>query len=216
MTYLLPPLNALRSFEAAARHRSFTRAALELGVTAGAVGQQVRALELLLGVRLFDRVHTQLVLTESGRAYVPALRDAFERLSTATSALRPSHAAVVRLGVRAGVTLKGPRGLLARIESFRATVGASAAIVVRISQPAGLHALIEGKVDMAIDRGVARQPGYRCDPVVDAEWTDDNDVVVSPDGTADCPEVAALRGWLTAPARNRPASAAQLLDKATA
>ena len=64
MTYLLPPLNALRSFEAAARHRSFQRAALELHVTAGAIGQQVRALEDLLGVELFKRVHNRLVLTD--------------------------------------------------------------------------------------------------------------------------------------------------------
>ena len=58
MTYLLPPLNALRAFEAAARHLSFKQAAHELHVTAGAVSQQVRLLEERLGVQLFRAVDT--------------------------------------------------------------------------------------------------------------------------------------------------------------
>jgi LysR family transcriptional regulator, glycine cleavage system transcriptional activator len=60
MTYLLPPLNPLRAFEAAGRHLSFTLAARELHVTPGAVGQQVKVLEDRLGVRLFERLHKQL------------------------------------------------------------------------------------------------------------------------------------------------------------
>jgi DNA-binding transcriptional LysR family regulator len=58
MTYILPPLNALRAFEAAARHLSFKLAAHELHVTPAAVGQQEKALEVRLGVRLFERLHT--------------------------------------------------------------------------------------------------------------------------------------------------------------
>src|SRR5437879_9730233 len=73
MTYILPPLNALRAFEAAARHLSFKLAAHELHVTPAAVGQQVKALEARLGVRLFERLHKQLVLTEAGQAYLPAM-----------------------------------------------------------------------------------------------------------------------------------------------
>ena len=57
MTYVLPPLNALRAFEAAARHLSFKLAAQELHVTPGAIGQQVKALENRLGVQLFERLH---------------------------------------------------------------------------------------------------------------------------------------------------------------
>jgi hypothetical protein len=64
---------------------------------------------------------------------------------------------------------------------------------------------------MAVDRGVTRQPGYRCDPVADAQWADD-DVVISPDDTADCPQRAAARGWLAGPAQNR----GERLGKATA
>jgi hypothetical protein len=67
MTYRLPPLNALRAFEAAARHLSFKAAAGELRVTPGAISQQVRSLESILGVKLFDRVHQGLMLTEAGR-----------------------------------------------------------------------------------------------------------------------------------------------------
>ena len=70
MTYLLPPLNPLRAFEAAARHLSVKLAAHELHVTPGAVGQQVKALEDRLGVRLplFERLHKQLILTSAGRS----------------------------------------------------------------------------------------------------------------------------------------------------
>src|ERR687883_495078 len=73
MTYILPPLNALRAFEAAARHLSFKLAAHELHVTPAAVGQQVKALEARLGVRLFERLHKQLILTEAGQAYLPGI-----------------------------------------------------------------------------------------------------------------------------------------------
>ena len=70
MTYILPPLNALRAFEAAARHLSFKLAAHELHVTPAAVGQQVKALEERLGVRLFERLHKQLILTPAGLIFL--------------------------------------------------------------------------------------------------------------------------------------------------
>ena len=66
----LPPLNALKAFEAAARHESFTRAAEELFVTQGAVSHQVKALEAELGVKLFNRERQRLVITEAGRQYL--------------------------------------------------------------------------------------------------------------------------------------------------
>ena len=77
MTYLLPPLNPLRAFEAAARHLSFKLAAHELHVTPAAVGQQVKVLEDRLGVRLFERLHKQLVLTTAGQEYVAAVQKGF-------------------------------------------------------------------------------------------------------------------------------------------
>ena len=78
----LPPLNALRAFEAAARHLSFTRAAEELCVTQAAISHQVKGLERRLGAALFRRSHRGLVLTDEGLALAPALWEAFGRIDT--------------------------------------------------------------------------------------------------------------------------------------
>lgn len=75
------PLNALRAFEASARHLNFTRAALELCVTQGAVSHQVAQLEARLGVRLFARLPRGLALTAEGQALAPLLAEAFDRIS---------------------------------------------------------------------------------------------------------------------------------------
>lgn len=74
------PLNALRAFEAAARHLNFTRAAIELCVSQGAVSHQVAQLERRLGVTLFRRLPRGLALTDEGQALVPVLADAFDRV----------------------------------------------------------------------------------------------------------------------------------------
>jgi LysR family glycine cleavage system transcriptional activator len=84
----MPPLNALKAFEAAARHASFARAAEELGVTPAAVSHQVKALEAWLGAPLFARRAQGLGLTELGRATLPALSAAFDALGRAVQALR--------------------------------------------------------------------------------------------------------------------------------
>jgi len=100
MSYRLPPLNGLRAFEAAARHLSFTRAADELSVTPGAVSQQVKNLEEMLGVALFQRLHRGLVLTPSGETYLPEISDALERISAATDGVaRSLKGRTLRLGV---------------------------------------------------------------------------------------------------------------------
>jgi LysR family transcriptional regulator, glycine cleavage system transcriptional activator len=83
MTKLLPPLNALRAFEAAARHLSFTKAAHELNVTPAALSHQMRTLEDHLGVPLFNRRAKGLSLTEAGRVLYPGTQSAFESLRTA-------------------------------------------------------------------------------------------------------------------------------------
>ena len=76
------PLNALRAFEASARHLNFTRAAIELCVSQGAVSHQVAQLERKLGTRLFHRLPRGLALTDDGQALVPVLADAFDRVGT--------------------------------------------------------------------------------------------------------------------------------------
>src|SRR4051794_12730080 len=84
MSRRLPPLNALRAFEAAARHLSFLKAGEELHVTPGAISQQVKALEDWLAVPLFRRQPRGVLLTDAGQTYWPALRDLFDRLEAAT------------------------------------------------------------------------------------------------------------------------------------
>ncbi len=85
----LPSLNGVRVFEVVARHLNFRLAAEELGVTQGAVAQQIRGLEAELGLKLFERHPRTLAITEAGRSYVGSVRRALELISEATETLRP-------------------------------------------------------------------------------------------------------------------------------
>ena len=87
----IPPLNALKDFEAAARHLSFTLAAAELNVTQAAVSHQVKSLEEYLQVPLFRRLTRKLVLTEEGRRLLPSLTSAFDEMERAVRALERSR-----------------------------------------------------------------------------------------------------------------------------
>ncbi len=88
MSRRLPPLNALRAFEAAARHGSFVRAADELAVTPAAVSQQVRLLEADLGIDLFRRLPRGLVVTEAAKRALPELGKGFAHLARAVEDVR--------------------------------------------------------------------------------------------------------------------------------
>ncbi len=88
MIYRLPPLNALRVFEAAARHLSFKDAAVELSITQAAVSHQVKSLEEYLGVDLFRRAGRGVQLTEAARACLPKLREGFDALAAAVETIR--------------------------------------------------------------------------------------------------------------------------------
>jgi DNA-binding transcriptional LysR family regulator len=189
MTYLLPPLNPLRAFEATARHLSFKFAARELHVTPGAVGQQVKVLEDRLGVRLFERLHKQLVLTAAGQEYVTSVQKAFYRIADATERLKPQGVATV---LSVGVYARFDLGRLGP-DRFRA---AHSTIGLRIMEPAGLHELVEGKVDVLIGRSLGNHPGYRCDRLGDGSGV--GDYLICPEGTASCPEIESLRAWLNA------------------
>ena len=87
MIYRLPPLNALRVFEAAARHLSFKEAANELSITQAAVSHQIKSLEEYLGVQLFKRAGRGVQLTEAARAALPRLREGFEALAAAVETI---------------------------------------------------------------------------------------------------------------------------------
>ncbi|WGD52351.1 LysR family transcriptional regulator [Bradyrhizobium sp. CB1650] len=184
MTYLLPPLNALRAFEAAARHLSFKQAAHELHVTAGAVSQQVRLLEERLGVQLFERRTRQVVLTSVGETYLTQIRQAFRCLADATAELKPDGVtSMLHIGVHGSFVVDGLRTRLARFRQ------AQPQVAIRLSQPAGLHELLEGKVDVVIAERVQRCPGHRCEPL-------EGGFLIGPLGTADCREIETLRSCL--------------------
>ncbi len=107
MTRSLLPLNALRAFEASARHLSFTKAAAELNVTPTAVGHQVKALEEFLGVTLFHRLNRALRLTDAGAASLPLLTKGFDRLDDAVRIAKTQvDARVLRVTVAPSLAVK--------------------------------------------------------------------------------------------------------------
>lgn len=113
------PLNALRAFEASARHLSLTRAALELHVTQTAVSQHIRKLEDHLGKPLFRRLPRGLALTDEGLALLPTLSDAFARMETALEQIRENRPReVLTVGV-VGTFAVG--WLLPRLRHFQQT-----------------------------------------------------------------------------------------------
>jgi LysR family glycine cleavage system transcriptional activator len=114
----LPPLNAVRAFEAAARHLSITLAAAELSVTPGAVSRQIRQLEDQLGVQLFKRGHRQITLTRQGADYFRAVSKAIEIVRDATQRLT-KRAQRKQLKIRAYTTF-AMRWLIPRLSGFHA------------------------------------------------------------------------------------------------
>lgn len=113
----LPPLNALRSFEAAARHVSFTKAASELCVTHGAISKQVASLEAWLATPLFSRAQSQLVLTDAGRTFLATVTPALDRIAVAAQQLQ-EQALPTALRINAPPTFT-MRWLIPRISAFQ-------------------------------------------------------------------------------------------------
>jgi len=116
MSFRLPPLNALRGFEAAARLGSFKAAADELHVTASAISHQVKNLEDHLCMALFRRDGRGLTLTGAGDAYRHRIHEALARLAQATADIRQGSAAVT-LGIVAAPSFAG-RWLMPRLEGY--------------------------------------------------------------------------------------------------
>ena len=161
----LPPLNALRAFEAAARHLSFKRAAAELAVTPAAVSHQVRALEAELGVPLFARLHRALALTCAGARFLPGLTDAFDRLNDAAHALRArTHAPRLVLSV---VPSFGANWLVPRLGAFRAK---HRTIDLEVLSSAELVDFARDPVDVGIRFGPGGWPGVRADLLLGEEY----------------------------------------------
>jgi len=112
------PLNALRAFEASARHLSFTKAGLELHVTQAAVSHQIKSLEEILGVSLFRRLPRGLALTDEGQALIPVLEESFDRIQATLDRFENGHfREVVTIGAVGTFALGW---LLPRLPAFRA------------------------------------------------------------------------------------------------
>jgi LysR family glycine cleavage system transcriptional activator len=150
----LPPLNALRAFEAAARHLNFSRAADELSVTPGAVSQQIQNLEDYIGAALFKRTPKGLLLTDAAQIALPALREAFDRLAEAASMLT---AAVDgrRLTVSVAPSFAA-KWLVPRLGKFEE---AHPLVDVWVSAGMELVDFASGEIDVAIRYGAGRYPG---------------------------------------------------------
>lgn len=142
----LPPLNGLRAFAAAGRHLSFRAAAEDLGVTQGAVAQQVRGLEEHLGLRLFLREPRGLAFTEEGRAYHAAVARAFSQLSKATAALR---AAPSRVTISVTPTFAS-KWLIPRLSEF---TEAHPGIDLRITATERVSSFHADGIDLAVRQG---------------------------------------------------------------
>lgn len=160
----LPPLNALRLFEAAARLSSFKNAAEELLLTPSAVSHGIQSLEEWLGVPLFLRTSKGLVLSEAGRAYVPVVRQALDLLASGSAQVINRHGSG-QLSISAAPTF-GARWLLPRLHKFRA-LHPEIQIVIDTAQERA--ELSEGGVDLAIRMGRGNWQGVIADKLVAEE-----------------------------------------------
>jgi LysR family glycine cleavage system transcriptional activator len=159
MATRLPPLNALKAFEAAARHLSVKKAAIELNVTPAAVSHQIRMLEDYLGVQLFHRYNRALELTDAARASLPKLREGFECLVQAVERLR-SHVSGGVLTVSAAPSFAA-RWLMPRLHRF---IAAHPEVDVRVSARMR-RVSVDGKGDVA-ERATVEA------------WLDDSDIAI--------------------------------------
>jgi LysR family glycine cleavage system transcriptional activator len=164
MARWLPSLNAMRAFEAAARHLSFTRAAEELHVSQGAVSHHVKTLEDQLETKLFDRRPGGLALTEAGEAYLPVLRDAFDRLAQGTADLRQRRASNI-LTVSVSPNFAS-RWLVHRLGDFAA---AHPDIDLRLSATMEHIDFAVGDLDVAVRHGDGNWPGLAVTPLIREE-----------------------------------------------
>jgi LysR family glycine cleavage system transcriptional activator len=155
MSRRLPPLSALRAFEAAARHLSFTRAAAELGVTQAAISHQVKLLEEQLGQPLFRRLTRRLLLTDAGQMLWPGVRDGFDRLAQAVHKVQAGGAGVLTLSLTVSFAA---RWLVPRLGGF---LKAHPEIDVKLTTTDRLVDFAREDVDVAIRHGSGDWPGLQ-------------------------------------------------------
>ncbi len=169
MSRYLPPLNALRAFEAAARHGSFTKAANELCVTPGAVSRQVQTLEEHLGTTLFTRMNREVVISPQGRQYREALTAAFDQINASTSALKSER----KLNISSYPTFS-LRWLVSRLGGFTRQHPASP--ITLSTTPPNIFDVVSGIIDIAILAGHGDWAGVHMEKLFSVEL----EPVVSP------------------------------------
>jgi LysR family transcriptional regulator, glycine cleavage system transcriptional activator len=151
----LPPLNALKAFEAAARSESVTRAAEELCVTQAAVSQQIKLLEATLGIKLFLRERQRLTMTEAGRDYLAVIRDALDRIAVGTERMvERQTSGVLTVSTSPDFAAKW---LVHRLERFSE---AHPGIDLRVSATTHQVDFAREDVDLAIRHGDGHWPGH--------------------------------------------------------
>ena len=186
MIYRLPPLNALRVFEAAARHLSFKEAASELSITQAAVSHQIRTLEEYLGVELFRRAGRGVALTEAAKAALPRLREGFDALAVATETIR-ERATESDLQITAPPVFAA-RWLMPRLAHFARqepridvrVVASSKMVDAGALDSAALVSNLDLRADSSgveIHLGAGEYPGYRADRLFSVSMT----VVANPE-----------------------------------
>jgi LysR family glycine cleavage system transcriptional activator len=153
MSRRLPPLNALPSFEAAARHLSFSRAAEELHVTHGAVSRAIRNLEQHLGTQLFVRSVRAVRLTPMGAAYAADVRQILDQLTAATLSATGQQSPLLNVST---LDTFASKWLVPRLFRFRRNYGE---IDVRLSTSEKLADFVSDGIDIAIRYGRGRYPG---------------------------------------------------------
>jgi LysR family transcriptional regulator, glycine cleavage system transcriptional activator len=160
----LPPLNALRAFEATARHLSVKNAAEELCVTPGAVSQMLKALELHLGVKLFHRVNRGILLTDAGQGYLPPVRNAFRQIAEASRRVAVSvDTGMLTVSV---TPFFANAWLVPRMKDFQ---DAHPEIDLHVVTSNALVDFSRDGVDLAVRHGLGRYPGLCSHRVVAVE-----------------------------------------------
>ncbi len=162
---MLPSLNAIRTFEAVARHTSFTRAAEELNVTQSAASRLVKSLEDFLQVPLFLRRSRRIELTDQGRFYEHLVRDALDRIEAGTVELISTHEGTGTLSIGMLPTF-GTRWLVPRLPSFQK---AHPEIALNIISSDGDLDFVKERIDVAIRFGHGNWPDAIVDPLMSEE-----------------------------------------------
>jgi LysR family glycine cleavage system transcriptional activator len=161
----LPPLAAVRVFEAAARHENFTTAAAELGMTQAAVSYQIRLLEERLGAPLFRRERRRVVLTEAGRRVAPQIAGAFDAIDAAFAQLRSEDEGM--LTVSTSQTF-ATTWLAWRIGGFQVS---HPEMAVKLHVGDALVDFARDEVDIAIRSGRGPWPGLVADLLLEVDFT---------------------------------------------